>query len=252
MNTLARPGSRTRAGARAGMRPLLLGLALAVLLPALVPALTRADGPAQPAPGAPVADTMARHPGLVDAATVVPELQVDLRYATADNFLGRPVYGSLRTCYLQRDAAAMLARAQQHLMRAHPAWRLRVLDCARPLWVQREMWKLVQGTPQRPYVADPARRSVHNFGCAVDLTVATRAGVPLDMGTKFDFFGELAEPERELALLAEGRLTPEQVANRLVLREAMLRAGFRPLRNEWWHFDCASQEETRRRYREIP
>jgi D-alanyl-D-alanine dipeptidase len=242
MNTLARPGSRT----------LLLALAVALATGLLPGQVARAEGPARPAAGAPVADTMAKHPGLVDAATVVAELQVELRYATTDNFLGRPVYGALRSCYLQRDAAEMLARAQQRLMQAHPGLRLRVLDCARPLWVQREMWKLVKGTPQQPYVADPEQRSVHNFGCAVDLTLATRAGAPLDMGTEFDFFGELAEPERELALLAQGRLQPEQVANRLLLREVMLRAGFRPLRNEWWHFDCASQADTRRRYREIP
>ena len=234
-------------------------------LGALMVALGLALVPGSPGPGAggalagpvsakptSVEKTMARHPGLVDAATVVAELQVDLRYATADNFLGRAVYGDLRACYLQKDAAAMLARAQELLVRAHPEWRLRVLDCARPVWVQREMWKLVEGTPQQDYVANPDQRSVHNFGCAVDLTVATRDGVALDMGTAFDFFGELAHPEHEIALLEQGRLRPEQVANRLVLREVMVRAGFRPLRHEWWHFDCASQKDTRRRYREIP
>jgi D-alanyl-D-alanine dipeptidase len=231
---------------------LLVALGLAPALGRLAPG---ADGAiAGPVSGKPtsVEQTMARHPGLVDAATVARELQVDLRYATADNFLGRPVYGDLRACYLQKDAAAMLARAQELLVRAHPEWRLRVLDCARPVWVQREMWKLVKGTPQQDYVANPDQRSVHNFGCAVDLTVATRDGAALDMGTAFDFFGDLAHPEHELALLEQGRLRPEQVANRLALREVMVRAGFRPLRNEWWHFDCASQKDTRRRYREIP
>ncbi len=210
-------------------------------------------------PGAPaprsrqsIEEVMASHPGLVDAATVVAELQVDLRYATADNFLGRPIYGSLRTCYLQEDAARMLARAQAALVQAHAGWRLRVLDCARPLWVQREMWKLVAGTPQQGYVADPEKRSIHNFGCAVDLTLASTDGTPLDMGTKFDFFGHLAHPAREIELFEQGRLNAEQLANRLALREVMLRAGFRPLGHEWWHFDCASQKETRRRYREIP
>jgi D-alanyl-D-alanine dipeptidase len=234
---------------------LLVALGLAPALGRLAPGADGADGAlAGPVSGKPasVEQTMARHPGLVDAATVARELQVDLRYATADNFLGRPVYGDLRACYLQKDAAAMLARAQELLVRAHPEWRLRVLDCARPVWVQREMWKLVKGTPQQDYVANPDQRSVHNFGCAVDLTVATRDGAALDMGTAFDFFGDLAHPEHELALLEQGRLRPEQVANRLALREVMVRAGFRPLRNEWWHFDCASQKDTRRRYREIP
>lgn len=211
------------------------------------------------APGAPaprsrpsIEEVLAGHPGLVDAATVVAELQVDLRYATAENFLGRPIYGGLRACYLQEDAARMLARAQAALAAAHPGWRLRVLDCARPLWVQREMWKLVAGTPRQGYVADPARRSIHNFGCAVDLTLASADGTPLDMGTPFDFFGRLAHPAREIELLEQGKLSAEQLGNRLVLRAVMVRAGFRPLAHEWWHFDCASQKETRRRYREIP
>lgn len=199
-----------------------------------------------------VQGTLARHPGLVDAATRVPELQVDLRYATPENILGRAVYGDLRTCYLQERAADMLARAQALLVRAHPEWRLRVYDCARPRWVQRAMWKLVAGTPQQAYVANPARGSIHNFGCAVDLTVATRDGTPLDMGTPFDLFGPRARPDREIALLASGALTAEQVANRLVLRQVMLRAGFRMLANEWWHFDCAPQTEARQRYRIIP
>lgn len=248
MITHAHHGSRLRTITLLGLAALGLALAGASLGPGADAVLA---GP-RPKKPAPVEDAMARHPGLVDAATVVAELQVDLRYATADNFLGRPVYGNLRACYLQKDAAAMLARAQELLMQTRPEWRLRVLDCARPLWVQREMWKLVKGTPQQGYVADPARRSVHNFGCAVDLTVATRDGAPLDMGTAFDFFGDLAHPEHEIALLEQGRLRPEQVANRLALREVMLRAGFRPLRHEWWHFDCASQQDTRRRYREIP
>lgn len=214
--------------------------------------LVAAPGVTAPRARQPIEQAMASHPGLVDAATVVAELQVDLRYATAGNFLGRPIYGSLRTCYLQEDAARMLARAQAALMQAHPGWRLRVLDCARPLWVQREMWKLVAGTPQQGYVADPEKRSIHNFGCAVDLTLATTDGTPLDMGTAFDFFGRLAQPARELEFFEQGRLSAEQLANRLALREVMVRAGFRPLAHEWWHFDCASQQETRRRYREIP
>ena len=199
-----------------------------------------------------LAETMARHPGLVDAKTVVKELQVELKYAGKDNFMGRAVYGDLSTCFLQKDAAAMLARAQQALVAAHPELRLRVYDCARPAWVQRIMWDIVKGTPQQPYVADPAKGSIHNFGCAVDLTVATREGKPLDMGSRYDFFGDLARPDREIEQLGDGTLAPDAAANRLILREVMLRAGFQMLPHEWWHFDCASPAETRKRYKMIP
>ncbi|WP_428261252.1 M15 family metallopeptidase [Haliangium sp.] len=231
--------------------------AMAWLLVAISPSAHAQPAPAKSAPnaterGPDVAATLAAHPGLVDAADVVSELQVDLRYATADNFLGRPIYGELDRCYLQRDAAEMLAKAQAELERTRPEWRLRAWDCARPRWVQRQMWKLVAGTPQQGYVANPKRGSIHNYGCAIDLTLATRDGVPVDMGTPFDFFGPRARPDREFAMLQDGTLSPAQVANRLVLRELMLRAGFRMLANEWWHFDCATQRDTRRRYRPVP
>jgi D-alanyl-D-alanine dipeptidase len=198
-----------------------------------------------------VAQVLAGRPDLVDATSVVPGLQVELRYASPDNFLHEAVYGDLAVCYLARDAAAMLARAGAALRAAHPDLRLHVWDCARPASVQRKMWAIVKGTPSQPYVADPAKGSIHSYGCAVDITVASAAGVALDMGTPHDFFGRRAQPDAELELLERGELTAEQVANRLLLREAMLRAGFHPLANEWWHFDCATQAETRRRFRII-
>lgn len=206
--------------------------------------------------GAPVdlEASLARTPGLVDAGARIPALQVDLKYATADNFLGRPVYGDLDRCFLRVEAAEMLARADRHLRATRPDLRLRVYDCVRPHRVQVAMWNVVKGTPQQGYVANPHGKtgSIHNYGCAVDLTLARADGTPLDMGTPFDHFGPEAEPRREPALLAAGKLTPDQVANRLVLREAMVRAGFLPLDNEWWHFNCAPPAETRRRFPRVP
>jgi zinc D-Ala-D-Ala dipeptidase len=199
-----------------------------------------------------VARTLERHPELLDAGTVAKELQVDLRYATTDNFMKQDVYGGLDRCFLHRDAAAMLADAQDALIEAHPELRLRVYDCARPGSVQWKMWAVVKGTPSQRYVGNPARGSIHSYGCAVDLTVATRDGTPLDMGTPYDHFGRLAHPEHEPELLATGELTAEQVANRRILRKVMLGAGFRGLSHEWWHFDCAGQAETRKRYKIIP
>ena len=90
---------------------------------------------------------------------------------------------------------------------------------------------------------------MHNTGCAVDLTLAERAGGrALDMGTPFDFFGQLAEPVRELEFFERGELSREALANRLLLREVMVRAGFRPRANEWWHFDCEDAGVARERY----
>src|SRR5688572_14909218 len=176
---------------------------------------------------------------LIDAATLVPELQVELKYSTADNFMKKDVYGDLTVCRLQLDAARKLARAQELLIKVRPDLRLRVYDCARPHRVQVVMWKLVKGTPKEPYVADPRVGSVHNHGCAVDLTLARRDGTALDLGTPYDHFGPEAHVDGEAALFEAGKLTGEQWGNRLLLREVMVRAGMRPLANEWWHFDCA-------------
>ncbi|HSN91275.1 MAG TPA: M15 family metallopeptidase, partial [Anaeromyxobacteraceae bacterium] len=74
---------------------------------------------------------------LVDAARLVPDAVLDVRYATADNFLGRRLYPEAR-CLLLRPVAERLARAAARLQRE--GLRLRVYDCYRPLSVQRQMW----------------------------------------------------------------------------------------------------------------
>jgi D-alanyl-D-alanine dipeptidase len=196
--------------------------------------------------------TLSARPDLVDARSAVPDLQVELRYARADNFLGEAIYGDLDVCYLHKDAAALLARAAAALAKVRPDLHLHVYDCARPAWVQRKMWALVRGTPRQPYVADPAKGSMHGTGCAVDITLADDAGRALDMGSPHDDFTRRAEPVAELELLGSGELTAEQVADRLLLREVMLRGGFWVLKNEWWHFDCARADDARRRYQPIP
>ncbi|MBN2359853.1 MAG: M15 family metallopeptidase [Deltaproteobacteria bacterium] len=193
---------------------------------------------------------IARQPNIVDAAQAVPGLLVDLKYASADNFMRRNVYGELRTCYLHRDSAAMLAAAAALLKQGHPELKLLAYDCLRPRRVQRIMWDLVKGTPQQGFVANPETRvaSLHNRGCAIDLTLASGDGSPLDMGTPFDSFSREAQPRHEIELLRAGKLTGAQVGNRLLLREVMVRAGFTPVAHEWWHFDCASPREAVRRF----
>jgi zinc D-Ala-D-Ala dipeptidase len=117
--------------------------------------------------------------------------------------------------------------------------------------VQKLMWEVVEGTPQQGFVTDPATGSVHNLGCAVDIGLADQDG-PIDMGTPFDFSGEAAGPRDERKLLLDGTLSTEQVANRLVLREVMMRAGYTPLDHEWWHFDCLPGAQARKVFRPVP
>ena len=93
------------------------------------------------------------------------------------------------------------------------------------------------------YVADPKKGSLHNYGVAVDLTLADiQTGEVLDMGTGYDFFGYPAYPDREEQMLQEGRITEQQIANRKILREAMLHAGFIGIGSEWWHFNAFSRK----------
>jgi D-alanyl-D-alanine dipeptidase len=193
-------------------------------------------------------------PDIVDAAEWVPGLVVRLAYATQDNFMGENVYGDRRRCELHRDAARMLAQAQEWLQRRQPGTRLLAYDCLRPRRVQLRMWERVKGTPQANYVANPHTRtgSIHNYGCAIDVSLADADGQPLDMGTGYDHFGPLAHPRHEARFRAEGRLSSAALANRLLLREVMVRAGFLPISNEWWHFNCATPRQTRARYRIVP
>jgi D-alanyl-D-alanine dipeptidase len=202
------------------------------------------DGPAYPVGS----DTTL--PGLTDVGALVP-VKVELKYASTDNFMGRDVYGGLKRCFLVDDAAKMLAEALKVLKAGHPSWTFLMYDCARPRRVQLVMWDVVKGTKQQGYVANPHKPpgSIHNTGCAVDLSIYDEATQkPLDMGTGYDFFGSKAHPAKEVELWKKGELSNVQWANRLALREAMLRAGFRPLGHEWWHFDCAPSDVARKKY----
>jgi D-alanyl-D-alanine dipeptidase len=202
--------------------------------------------------GAPASAPTPPLPGLVDVTTLDPRIRVELTYATPHNFMKRNVYGALRRCFLRPEAARMLAVASSELRKLRPELSLLVYDCVRPLRVQRIMWKIVEGTPGQRYVADPRRGSMHNLGVAVDLSLADRAGKALDMGGRFDLSGATAEPRLELSRRKAGTLSSEQWANRLLLRMVMVRAGFIPLVNEWWHFDAELVPAARRRYQLVP
>ena len=194
--------------------------------------------------------TMAKQ-GLVEVQQAIPSILVELKYATTDNFMHKNVYGCLQKAYLQKEVVARLKKAQDYLSASHPGYHLLIYDATRPLSKQWDLWNaLPQYSPKvrRNYVANPAEHSIHNYGSAVDLTVADEQGRPLDMGTPFDFFGEMAYPSREKVLLASGKLTKEAYSNRLILRKAMVRGGFMPIEYEWWHFNAFSRAEAKRRF----
>lgn len=125
-----------------------------------------------------------------------------------------------------------------------PDLNLLIYDAARPLSVQRQMWDMVKGTEMRDFVANPNNGpGMHNFGAAVDLTLMDCTGQPLPMGSGFDYFGDESRTTDEQTLVDEGRITPRELENRLLLRRVMTEAGFTTITEEWWHFNIMPTEK---------
>ncbi len=207
--------------------------------------------PSKPSPVCEYEQKM-REQGLVNVQEVNPEILVELKYSTTDNFVGKDVYGCIINCYLQKRPAEMLSKANDLLQKRNANLRLLVYDGGRPLSIQKILWNsLPQYTPKQraTYVANPAQGSIHNYGSAVDLTIADADGTPLDMGTKYDFFGELAYPTKEAYFLKKGKLSKQQITNRQLLRSVMKSAGFMPIDYEWWHFNAVSRQTAKATYR---
>ena len=172
-------------------------------------------------------------PDLVDLTTLDPTIRLDIRYATSDNFIHAPVYESARA-FLQRPGAEALARVNRALKPA--GYALRIHDAYRPWWVTKVFWDAT--VPEnRDYVADPARGSIHNRGCAVDLDlVHLPDGQPATMPSDYD------EPTvRSHGDYAGGDAAARQ--HRDLLRSAMEAQGFKVLKEEWWHFDHVSSPD---------
>ncbi len=213
-------------------------------------------------------DTMMKEYGLVDIQSLDAGILVELRYSTEDNFVGRDMYGDLERAYLLPHFARKVVEAHRILKSRYPEYTLLIYDAARPISVQRAMRRMVEGTPNESFVADGSRGGRHNYGVAVDLTIADGAGRPLDMGTCFDFFGDEASvkgtPDTDdpstrtidvyrayiSALARRGSIGRQAADNRILLMEVMCEAGLVPYRREWWHFEeVMSMTDTRRRYR---
>lgn len=181
----------------------------------------------------------------------IPGVLIELKYATNHNFMAKDVYGDFNEPFLHRLAAEKLARAVERLRESRPGWSLLVYDALRPRSVQRLLWAHVEGTPNEAYVANPERGSMHNYGCAIDLTLADAAGRAVPMGTAFDAFVPLSQPKLEEEHLRSGELSREHWENRQVLRRAMTEAGFLQLAHEWWHYDAFPGDEVRAAFRII-
>jgi zinc D-Ala-D-Ala dipeptidase len=166
--------------------------------------------------------------GFVDIHSVVPDAIVDLRYATADNFVGKPLYPPDARCLVHESLAPGLTKAAE-VFRAR-GQKLVFWDCYRPHSVQVEMFDAV---PDPNWVAKPGTTArSHESGRSVDVTLADgHYGWLVDMGTGFDDFSPRAK-----AFATDG-VTAEQQANRKWLRDGMAAGGLQVYSGEWWHFD---------------
>ena len=174
-----------------------------------------------------------RKPELVELIKLDPSLRLDIRYATPNNFLGRPVYTEARA-FLQRPAADALLRVNRALKRQ--GYGLLVFDGYRPWSVTKIFW---DATPldKREFVADPAKGSRHNRGCAVDLSMFDlRTGTAVRMPSEYDEFTERAHINYKCGSAEATRL-------RETLRAAMEAAGFIAYEPEWWHYDYKDWKE---------
>lgn len=178
-------------------------------------------------------------------------IAVDLRYATADNFVGRDLYSPLDCHWLHQHAAAALEDVVAWLAARKPDYQLLVLDALRPQRVQEQLWAALQGTDLLSYIADPVRGSIHSFGMALDVTLLDAQGRELDMGTGFDDLSERSHPALEAELLARAELRQQHIDNRRLLREAMLHNGWQGINSEWWHFDCGDRQHVRQHYTRV-
>jgi len=176
------------------------------------------------------------------------QFEIDLRYSTENNFVGKNMYGDLKKAYLHKNAFEKVSIAVKKLQQLKPGYKIIIFDALRPRSVQYILWDKVKGTENEQYVADPALGSIHNYGLAIDLSVVDANGKELDMGTPFDTFDKLAQPQLEDGYLKEGKLTKKQIENRKLLRKVMEGAGFIQLPHEWWHYDLYPRAEVKAKF----
>lgn len=190
--------------------------------------------------------------GLVDVRDKDHTILVDLMYAKADNFTGKVLYGNLTKAFLHPDATKAFLKAQKLLKERAPGYSLIIYDAARPMSVQQKMWDTVKGTPKNKYVSNPAKGGgLHNYGLAVDVSIAGADGKPLPMGTEVDHLGSEAHITNEAQLVKSGKISEQERRNRVLLRTVMKKAGFTALPTEWWHFNFCSRSVARQNYKLI-
>ncbi len=212
----------------------ILSLVLVGAVVSCAPSVTPRSTPAGAAPPVNTVETAvapdaAADTLLTDVRSLDPDIFVEMRYATPNNFTGAPLPGYLANrAFLRREAAAALARVERDLR--PQGLGLKVFDAYRPVRATLAMVEWTERVHREDLLRDGyiASRSRHNLGLAIDLTLIDLAnGKELEMGTPFDTFSAAAHTAN-----ASG----EAANNRQRLKVAMEREGFANYDQEWWHY----------------
>ena len=187
--------------------------------------------------------------GFVLLSDYVPGMIQEIRYFSTYNFIGDRIDGYEEPCALLTKEAARALKSVANEM-AVRGLRLKVFDAYRPACAVKHfvLWGIEdQDIRMKPYFYPDlekqelfakgyiAKQSSHSRGSTVDLTLLDmQTGGELDMGSPFDFFGEVSHPDYR-------GITEEQFKNRMILQRAMVRNGFKPLDCEWWHFTLENE-----------
>lgn len=182
---------------------------------------------------APPKEKNKREAHLIELVKLDSTIKLDIRYATENNFVGKPVYPEARA-FLQKPAAEALLKVHKKLKKKNLG--LVIYDGYRPWTITKLFWEVVR-EDQRKFVANPEKGSKHNRGCAVDLGVYDlKTGEYLEMPSGYDEFTERASPDYKGG-------TEKTRENRDMLRKMMEDEGFTVNPNEWWHFDYKNWEK---------
>ncbi len=187
--------------------------------------------------------------GFVLLSDFVPAIVQEIRYFSTYNFVGDRIDGYEEPCAIITKEAARALKLVSNEMYVR-GYRLKVFDAYRPVSAVKHfmLWSIEdQDLRMKPYFYPDidkeelfnsgyiAKQSSHSRGSAIDLTLLDMAtGKELDMGSPFDFFGEISHPDYM-------GITKEQYNNRMVLKDAMTRHGFEPIDCEWWHFSLKDE-----------
>lgn len=162
---------------------------------------------------------------LVDIKEAIPSVVLDIRYATKNNFMGQVMYKQARA-FARKPVVERLKKIQAELKKK--GYGLKIFDAYRPYAITLSFYEKAS---DKNFVANPAKGSKHNRGCAVDLSIVyLKTGKDVPMPTPYDSFEAAAAPDYK-------DLPAQIIKNRDFLIETMQTHGFRVIHNEWWHFD---------------